>query len=437
MSLRPLKSDEFLPPISRWTTIGGLILIGAVGAAIALSAIVKYNVSVRAVATVRPSGDLRLVQAPMEGTIAAIQVSENQSVQQGDVIAQIDRSRLETQQSQLQTNIQQQQLQIGQLDAQLRLLQAQIAAESRAIDQSVAAAAAELNRNQRDYQNQQATTQADLTEAEATLEFARSEMQRYQQLVDSGAVSQLQLEEKQAAVQTAAAQVERARAALNPTEASVAIAQQQMAEAASRGRATLATLNREREGLEQNRLELQTQLQRDRQELQQIEAELQKTLIRATSDGMILRLNLRNPNQVVSMGETIAEIAPNRNNLVVKARVATQDINRVQSGQTAQLRIDACPYSDYGTLSGTVTAVSPDAIPTSDSAPNSSTPMTTSATTSDRYFEITIQPDQMGLTNGDRRCPLQAGMEAEANILSREESFLQLLLRRARLISNW
>ncbi|MBI4782987.1 MAG: HlyD family efflux transporter periplasmic adaptor subunit [Oscillatoriophycideae cyanobacterium NC_groundwater_1537_Pr4_S-0.65um_50_18] len=430
--LRPVKADEFLPPVSRWTTIGGGILLSGVGLALVLAALLKYSITVKAPATLRPSGEVRIVQAKLEGTIASIAVKENQTVRQGDVIAQLDRARLETQKNQLVTTVQQSQLQLTQMQAQIQLLDTQITAQARSIDQEISVAQSELDRNQRELGERQVTTQADVAAAEAALQLAQSEMQRYAQLVDSGAVSQLQLEEKQAAVRTAAAQIVRAEATVNPSDAPVSIAQDRIAQAVATGRATLATLKREQEVLIQQRSEIQAQRLRDQQALQQAEAELQNSVIRATSDGIVLRSNLRNVNQVVRSGDTLVEIAPSNNALTVKARVALQDIGNVKPGQMAQLRISACPYPDYGTLQGTVTAVSPDAIAANPSN-LASLPLNEG---SPSYYEVTIQPSQSVLGQGNRQCQIQAGMEAEANIISRQETFLQFVLRKARLLTD-
>ncbi|NJO77176.1 MAG: HlyD family efflux transporter periplasmic adaptor subunit [Cyanobacteria bacterium RM1_2_2] len=427
--LRPIQADEFLPPVSRWTTVGGLILIGGVGAATILAAIVKYDVAIKAPASIRPSGELRVVQTALAGTIEQINVEVNDSIQAGDVIARLDRTSLDAQQRQLQGTVQQIQLQRTQLEAQIQLLGSQIASEARAIDQTIASAEFELSQRQREFRERQVVTQADLTEAEATLTLATREMQRYQQLVESGAVAQLQLEEKQAAVQTAEAQVRRAEAALNPSDSPVAIGQRQISQATASGRATLATLERERELLRQNRAELQAQLLETQQALRQVEANLQKTAIRSATAGTILRLNLRNPNQVVQSGEVLAEIAPQTSNLVIKARVATQDIDRVEAGQQAQIRVEACPYPDYGILAGEVIAIAPDATVPQDQA----SPVNL---TSSPYFEVALRPAATALAGNNRQCQLQLGMEAEANIISRQETFLQFLLRKARLTTG-
>ncbi|MBV6622469.1 MAG: hypothetical protein KI793_05870 [Rivularia sp. (in: Bacteria)] len=68
-SLPPIQSDEFLPPISRWTRLGSLVLVGAVAGAIALASAIEYKVSVQTKAIIRPVGELKLIQDPTEGRI--------------------------------------------------------------------------------------------------------------------------------------------------------------------------------------------------------------------------------------------------------------------------------------------------------------------------------------------------------------------------------
>jgi HlyD family secretion protein len=146
------QEDDFLPPVSIWTSLVGILLVGTVGTAIALAAWIKYDVVVRTAATVRPVGDVRLVQPEMEGTVESVLVRENQIVKRGDAIARLDTDQLQIKQSLLQSNIQQGKLQLIQIDAQISTLETQILAESRLIKRTIASAQADLSRNQRDYQ---------------------------------------------------------------------------------------------------------------------------------------------------------------------------------------------------------------------------------------------------------------------------------------------
>lgn len=424
-----IESDEFLPPVNRWISLTGMFLVGSVAAAIALSSFVKYNVTVKATANVRPTGEVRLVHSEMEGTIKNILVKENQLVKQGDAIAYLDREQLRIKKEQLLGNLRQHKLQQTQIAAQISASDTQIIAESESINRAVAAAKADFERQQQERQQQLLTTQADLQAAKVALELAQDEMARYQQLVRSGIVSQIQFKEKESNVKSALAQLAKAKAVANPSLATVAIARERAAQENAKGEANIAALKKEKQALIQQKIEIENQIIQFQTEIKQIDMQLQKSIILATSDGIILKLNLRNSGQVVRSSEPIAEIAPGNVPLVIKAAIATQDIERVAVGQKVQLRVDACPYPDYGTLSGVVSSISPDAL----------LPQTNNTEVKNNgasYFEVTIQPQNLSLGNNSKQCHIQSGMGATADIISEEETALQFMLRKARLITD-
>ncbi|MBH8572915.1 HlyD family efflux transporter periplasmic adaptor subunit [Nostocaceae cyanobacterium CENA369] len=457
-----VRDEEFLPPISTWTSLLGVFLVGTVGSAIALSSWIKYNVMVNAPAVVRPTGNIRLVQPEIEGIVRDIFVRENQVVKQGDAIARLDTEQLQIKKSQLQVNIQQGRLQLIQIDAQISNLNTQILAETKVIERTVASAKVDLIRNQRDYQEQQVTTeneyiaaqaswqksQADLQKAQADLDFAKMDRDRYQQLTKIGAIGRREFEQKKLVVEQtkstlaaakktveiAQAKMQSARVATNPSIAIVAIAQERIAQEVAKGQATIANLQKEKQALIQQGVEMQTQFKQSQKDLQQVETQLQSSIIRATSDGIILKLNLRNPGQVVSTSEAIAEIVPQNAPLVIKAMIPTAEINKIAIGQKVQLRVDACPYPDYGTLSAVLSAISPDVITPEGKNFATETSSTVNSLTS--YFEATIQPENVEFGNRDRQCHIQPGMEVKANIISQQETAMQFMLRKARLIAD-
>lgn len=128
IELQPLESDEFLPPLSRWSSLGGMFLVATFGATIALMSVVKYNPTVRTEAIVRPTGDVRIVQAVTEGKVESVEVKENQVVAVGDAIARIDESALSRQKSQLQEKIKQCEVELEQIERQISALEVQILA---------------------------------------------------------------------------------------------------------------------------------------------------------------------------------------------------------------------------------------------------------------------------------------------------------------------
>ncbi|MDZ7953258.1 HlyD family efflux transporter periplasmic adaptor subunit [Nostoc sp. DedQUE09] len=433
--LRPVESDEYLPPISSWTWLGGIFLIGSVGAAFGLASVIQYNIVVRADGTVRPTGEIRLVQAAVEGTVRSIRVKENQVVKRGDEIALLYDAQLQSKKSQIAGNIRQNHLQRTQIDAQLRALQNQITAESNSMGQAIISAQADLSRNQRDYGDKRITSKAEVEEVEASVELAREELKRYQQLANTGAIAALQIKEKEQAFKAALARLEGIKTGLNPTSANVEIAQERIAQERAKGQSMLAALNKERQELIGRQVEIQNQISSAQEELKQLSTELQKTVIQASETGTILKLELRNPGQVVRAGDAIAQIAPSKGPLVIKARVAASDISKVQvckvvqvtkcSEGEVQMRLSAYPYPDYGILKGAVRAITADAI-TSQVNGNPIAP----------YYEVTIEAERPYLKKDDKSYLIQSGMEVTADIISKKETVMTFILRKARLLTD-
>ncbi len=174
----PVQQNEFLPPIGRWIIFGGLLSITIVGISIPLASVAKYKETVKAQASLRPAGKLRIVQAAAEGQILDITVQENQTVKKGDVLATIDDSRLQTKKSQLQNNLRQARQQLVQTNAQITALNSQIQAETNRSDRAVASAETELERRLREYQDRQITTAAEVEEAAANVRVAQRDLQK-------------------------------------------------------------------------------------------------------------------------------------------------------------------------------------------------------------------------------------------------------------------
>ena len=487
--LPPVQENEFLPPIGRWIIFGGVFFVTTVGISVPLASVAKYKETVKAQASLRPAGELRIVQAATEGQILNIAVQENQTVKQGELIATIDDSRLQTKKSQLQNNIQQARQQLIQINAQINALHSQGQAESDRINRTIDSAKAELERREREYRDRKIVTAAEVGEAQANVRVARQDLQRaqaeinsakanlrsiqaaylaaqskhnrYQSVANEGALALNQLEEaqldverqkeaiaaqqaqvamhqetiqqRQEAILAALARLKRTQAYLYPGRAEVAIAQSNIAQEQARGQATLATLSKEREALIQQRIEIDKQLERDTHELQQVEIDLSQTNITATVEGIISQLSLRNSSQTVRVGEQVAHIVPSDAPLEVKAKVSPKDIGKLEAGQQVQMRVSACPYPDYGTLKGQVKEISADALSPKINNTNASTEQAKAMRT---FYEVTINPDSLSLGKKNNQCTLQLGMEGRADIITREETVLKFLLRKARLITD-
>ncbi|NJM88902.1 MAG: HlyD family efflux transporter periplasmic adaptor subunit [Hydrococcus sp. RU_2_2] len=418
----------------------------ALVAAVPVSAILKYKTTVQAQATVRPAGELRIVQASTQGRVKKILVKGGQVVRKGEILATIDDSSLLTKQNQLQDRIGQQRLQLEKFNAQISQIDSQIVAEGDRNRATVTAAQAEFAGSRRNYQDKQTTAateireiQAKLKATEATLSAVKVKAARYRMVEQEGAISKDQVAEAELAVRqqeqelaATKASLQRASVSLHPNRAEIAIAERRIAQEENSGRAALASLQREKEALVQQQIEANKQLQQDRRELQQVKIDLRQTTITATSDGTISQLKLRNSEQTVQPGEEVAQIVPSNAPLEIKAAVSPSDMGKLKQGQIVQMRVSACSYTDYGTLKGTVKQISPDTIRAQNNDPANDSSQ--GASKAEAFYEVTISPANLTLGKGNDRCSLQLGMEGRADIITKEESVLKFLLRKARLL---
>ena len=358
-----LSEDEFLPSVNPWMMLGGIGILCGLALSLLMSSVLVYKVTVKASGSIRPTGDLRLVESELDGTVTHIDGVENQIVRAGDVIARLDLSRLESVRDQLQEDIRQKESQLNQISAELESLDLRLVAERNLMSRSIEAAEASLTLQQRRYRDQQIITEANLEEALSELRLAEAELARYVALEGTGIVSQHQIDEKTAVVRLAEANLRRAQAQISPINAEIAIAEQEIAQQRASGAATLAALRQQREHVLLRRIEMENKLQAAQTDLDQIEIDLERSIVRSPIHGTLLQLSLRNPGQVLHSGEGIAFVAPIDMPLEFKAQVASQDIGHVEIGQSVTVRIPACPYTDYGVVVGTVSSIAPDAAP--------------------------------------------------------------------------
>lgn len=100
------------------------------------------------------------------------------------------------------------------------------------------------------------------------------------------------------------------------------------------------------------------------------------------------------------------------------------------------MRVTACPYPDYGTLKGVVKTISPDAVSSQKNDANSDTNSIPRATAVGTFYEITIEPEKLALGRTTKKCQIQLGIDGRVDIITREETVLQFLLRKARLMTD-
>jgi membrane fusion protein, epimerase transport system len=129
--------------------------------------------------------------------------------------------------------------------------------------------------------------------------------------------------------------------------------------------------------------------------------------------GEVMDLKVTAPGAVIPPRETIAEIVPDNQQLIIEALLRPEDINRVQRGQLAQLRFTAFAYRTTKLVDGTVKYISADRMV--DRQSNSA------------FYVAHIEVDSAKLKEaGDLK--LLAGMPVEVYIEGEQRTVLQYLM---------
>ncbi len=162
----------------------------------------------------------------------------------------------------------------------------------------------------------------------------------------------------------------------------------------------------------QEELSTQTELLRDRNQL------LEHTVLTAPVDSVVNNIRINTLGGVVRQGETVMELLPWSQELVIEAKVTPVDIAFVLLGQEANIKVDAYDASIFGALRGTVEYISSDVL----SEDTRQGPFL--------YYRVRIHPQPAQLqTDKAQRIHLKPGMTASVDIKANERSVLSYLLK--------
>ncbi|MEG9490806.1 HlyD family efflux transporter periplasmic adaptor subunit [Mannheimia indoligenes] len=106
-----------------------------------------------------------------------------------------------------------------------------------------------------------------------------------------------------------------------------------------------------------------SQLALANESIKTVQDQLDRATIVSPSSGTVNQIHFNTIGAVVSPGQTILEIVPNDDNLLVEARVTPKDIGYVVPDMRASLKLTAYDYSIYGTMLGKVVKIGADTVP--------------------------------------------------------------------------
>ena len=193
----------------------------------------------------------------------------------------------------------------------------------------------------------------------------------------------------------------------------------------------LAEVERKRDHLEQDLIKAQSKANH--------------TELRAPITGTVQQLSVSSLGQVVASGQSLLTIVPLGGSIEVQAMIENQDIGFVEVGQSAVMKVDAFPFTRYGTINGVVEKVSRDAVDQRDATvlsdaanaakPQSSAP-SSPAKTQDLVFPATIQVTQRSINIDGKEVALIPGMGVSVEIKTGRRRAIDYLLSPLREIGS-
>lgn len=146
--------------------------------------------------------------------------------------------------------------------------------------------------------------------------------------------------------------------------------------------------------------------------------DLKRTDIRAPQAGIVYQLQVHTIGGVIGKGETVMQIAPRTDALIIEAKIAPQDIDQVAAGAAVRVRVEAGNRRTTPDIAGTVSVVSPDLAREPATTPGGAQ--------SQPYYMARIALSE-AVSGGDLQ--LVSGMPAEVYIRTQDRTPLTYLLK--------
>ncbi len=143
--------------------------------------------------------------------------------------------------------------------------------------------------------------------------------------------------------------------------------------------------------LKEARLKKEESIQR----LRRLADSLDRTVIRSPVEGIVKTLHVSTLGGVVRPGETVADIVPFEDRLIVEAQLSIRDIGFVREGQVAAVRLAGSDSATFGKIGGTVIHVAPD---------------TTVGADGRMFYLVRVETEQDHFSSGDEQYRLFPGM---------------------------
>ncbi len=410
----PAALEVIERPVSPTARVTGRVLAAGVAALGAWLTFGKTEIIAAATGQITPVGQVQLVQPAEAGVVRRILVHDGDHVTKGQPLVLLDPTVSAAEAAQAAKayesaafDMARAQAVIGALDGQPLHLVAPPGSSPATIAVQEGLARARLV----DARASVAAAAAAGAVASADIASARSEVARYDRslpLLDQQIDANEQLLAKGYVSRLRVLDMRRQRIAESGArDAALVAIRRGGATAGTAATATGKTRADVRAGLYDELVKAEGDMRLRREEMNKAAAHSGFQALRAPVTGIVGQLSLHTEGGVVEATKPIMTVVPSDGKLVAEVKLLNRDAGFVRPGQRAQVKLEAFPFSRYGTVPGRVLSIGPDAVPDEKLGP--------------------VYMVRVALDRGDRRVPLTPGMTATADIVTGRRSYLSYL----------
>ena len=139
----------------------------------------------------------------------------------------------------------------------------------------------------------------------------------------------------------------------------------------------------------------------------------ERTVLRSPVKGIVKTMAVAAQGEVVQPGQTIVEIVPMEDRLIIDAKLPLQDIGYVHEGQKVRITLNTPDAARFGHIEGEVRTVSPDAIVTDEKS---------------AFYKVRIETEKSQFVAKDQIYRLYPGMQVLCSIRTGTRTVAEYLL---------
>jgi membrane fusion protein (multidrug efflux system) len=335
---KPLPSTErdFRTRPSRTATPGFRIavIIGVVVLLLVVFFVYRYVSSYESTDDAQVDGHINSVSARISGHVVKLNVEDNQYVQAGTVLVQIDPADYQVAYEHAKADYEEAQATAAGAGVNVPITSVSTTSQVSSSEADVSAARAGIAAARQQFE----AAKAQRDQAEANNVKAQNDLGRYKQLVDKQEISQQQYDQAVAASRASEASVQAAHSLADAAQSQVIQAQGKLADAEASWR-NAQTAPKQMQVIRSRAASAEALAQQKKADLDQAQLNLQYTKITAPVEGVVSDRTVE-VGQNVAPGQELMKIIP-LNDVWITANFKETQLRDMKVGQPVTLEVDA------------------------------------------------------------------------------------------------